>query len=138
MIMIEEDMKQSVRNYYIHNNYEVYPEVRLFSRNIDLIAKKKSKIVSIELKVRNWKKGIQQSYLNLRVANYSYLALPDPIWNRINRRIYVDAFTHGIGLLSVDGTVRQIMRPERSNKIQPLLRLKFLKQLTNTGEHIDV
>ena len=50
-------------------------------------------------------------------------------WERIDRRIFLQSYKHGIGLLSVNGQVNQIMRPVLSKKIQPKLRQQFLRNL---------
>jgi hypothetical protein len=125
----EIQLKPPVLRYLTEQKFTVYDEVRLNTRNIDLIGKKNSEVVSIELKLKDWPRAIAQAYLNLRVSNYSYVALPEQAWSRIDRRIYTQAFEYGIGLLSVDGVTRQIMHPVRSKRIQPNLRKRFLESL---------
>jgi hypothetical protein len=125
----EEELRNPIRSYFADRQYEVFDEVPLFVRKIDVVAKKKSEVVSIELKLHDWKRAISQACLNLRVSNFSYIALPEPSLYRIDTRIYTAAVEHGIGLLSVNGTARQIMRPQRSKKIQPELRKQFLGSL---------
>jgi hypothetical protein len=125
----EEELRKPVRDYFEKKEYEVFDEIALFARNIDVIAKRRNEIVSIELKLRDWKKAINQACLDQRVSNYSFVALPEPVLDRIDRRIYVVSFEQGIGLLSVDGVTRQIMRPRRSERIQPHLRRRFLRSL---------
>lgn len=125
----EEELRKPVREYFENKKFSVFDEVKLFARNIDVVAKKRDEVIAVELKLRDWKKAIDQARLNLRVSNYSFVALPEPVWDRIDRRIYSMSFEHGIGLLSVDGVTRQIMRPERSKRIQPYLRRRFLCSL---------
>lgn len=128
----EEELRKPVRDYFEKKEYVVFDEIALFARNIDVIAKRRNEIVSVELKLREWKKAINQACLNQRVSNYSFVALPEPVWDRIDRRIYAVSFEQGIGLLSVDGVTRQIMRPRRSERIQPHLRRRFLRSLPRT------
>ena len=125
----EEELRKPVHEYFENKNYCTFDEVKLFTRNIDIVAKKLSQVITIELKLRDWKKAISQACLNLRVSNYAYIALPEPFWDRVDRRIYSSALELGIGLLSVDGITRQIMRPAPSKRIQPMLRKNFLKSL---------
>lgn len=127
--MFEENLREPVREYFKNKNYLVFDEPKLFSRGIDIIAKKRSNLIAVELKVGKWKRAIQQAYMDLRISNYAYVALPEAKWERIDRKIFLEAFKHGIGLLSVNGTAYQIMRPVQSNKIQPRLRRQFLKTL---------
>jgi len=125
----EEELRKPVHDYFEKKEYVVFDEIALFTRNIDVIAKRRNEIVSVELKLRDWKKAINQACLNQRVSNYSFVALPEPVWDRIDRRIYAVSFEQGIGLLSVDGVTRQIMRPRHSERIQPHLRRRFLRSL---------
>jgi hypothetical protein len=125
----EEELRKPVHEYFKNKEYALFDEVKLFSRNIDVVAKRRNEVIAVELKLCDWKKAINQACLNQRVSDYSYVALPEPVWNRIDRRIYTISFDHGIGLLSVDGAARQIMRPEHSKRIQPYLRRRFLKGL---------
>jgi len=132
--LVEEDLRQPVRDYFKNKNYSVFNEAKLFSRGIDVIAKRRSRVIAIELKVQKWRRAIQQAYMDLRVSNYAFVALPESKWERIDRRIYCDAYNYGIGLLSVDGDVRQIMRPAPSKRIQPKLRRRFLTNLQKVGQ----
>ena len=125
----EKEMQKPIREYFTERQYSVFDEVRLFSRKIDFVAKRRNQIVTVELKLHDWKRAISQAYLNQRVSDYSFVALPEPLWNRIDRKIYSVSVAYGIGLLSVDGVARQIMRAEHSKRIQPHLRKSFLKDL---------
>lgn len=128
----EEELRKPVHEYFKKKEYIIFDEVKLFSRNIDIVAKRRNDVITVELKLHDWKKAINQACLNQRVSDYSFVALPEPMWNRIDRRIYTLSFEQGIGLLSVDGVARQIMRPERSKRIQPCLRRRFLKNLSRS------
>ena len=132
--ILEEDLRDPVKTYFKNKNYSVFDEARLFSRGIDIIAKRRNNIVAIELKVQKWKRAIQQAYMALRVSNYAFVALPEAKWERIDRTIFHEAYNYGIGLLSVNGDVRQIMRPAPSNNIQPKLRRRFLKNLPKVNQ----
>jgi hypothetical protein len=125
----EKEMHKPIHEYFTERQYSVFDEARLFSRKIDVVAKRRNQVVTVELKLHDWKRAISQAYLNQRVSDYSFVALPEPLWNRIDRRIYSMSVAYGIGLLSVDGVARQIMRAERSRRIQPYLRKTFIKEL---------
>lgn len=125
----EKEMQKPIREYFTERQYSVFDEARLFSRKIDVVAKRRNQVVTVELKLHDWKRAISQAYLNQRVSDYSFVALPEPLWNRIDRKIYSVSVAYGIGLLSVDGVAQQIMRAEHSKRIQPHLRKSFLKDL---------
>lgn len=128
--LLEEELREPVRVYFKTKNYSVFDEAKLFSRGIDVIARQRNNVVAVELKVQKWRRAIQQAYMDLRVSNCAFVALPEMKWERIDRKIFHEAYIYGIGLLSVNGNVKQIMRPVPSNIIQPKLRQRFLKNLS--------
>jgi hypothetical protein len=132
--LLEETLRQPVWDYFNDKNFSVFNEPRLFSRGIDIIAKRRNVVIAVELKVQRWRRALQQAYMDLRVSNYAFVALPESKWERINRKIYLDAYNYGIGLLSVNGDVSQIMRPAPSKRIQPKLRRRFLTNLQKMGQ----
>lgn len=72
-------------------------------------------VVAIEVKVSDWKRGLQQAARNLLFSNKSFLALP----LRTAARIKGDEFAEsvGIGLIGIDdtGALRIVRRGRRGN-----------------------
>ena len=66
----EESLREPVEKFFAEKNYTVYHEVKLLARKIDVVAKRKSQIVAIELKLHDWARALQQAYLNLHVSDY--------------------------------------------------------------------
>lgn len=126
--MRESDLRQPVHQFLEKKGFKVLDERRLFSRKIDIVARKGGDVVAVELKLSNWRDAIEQARLNLRVSDYSYVALQDPL-GRFDSRIFLDAIQNGIGLLSVNGFASETLRPRRSNVIQKKLRRNFLAYL---------
>ena len=56
--LLERDLREPVREYFNAKNYSVFDEARLFARGIDIVAKRRSKIVAVELKVEKWRQII--------------------------------------------------------------------------------
>lgn len=71
-------------------------------------------IVTIEAKVSNWRKAVAQAARNRVFAHRSFIALPDPIAQRVRKDALIRDL--GIGLLAVDedGGVRSLKRARRS------------------------
>ncbi len=126
--MQESDLRQPVHQFFENKGYIVADEIRLFSRRIDVIARKHHDLIAIELKLQDWKNAIEQARLNLRVSDYSYVALQDPL-GRFDPRLFIDVIQNGIGLLSINGVASEAVHPKRSAVIQRNLRRKFLAQL---------
>ena len=125
----EESLREPVEKFFAEKNYTVYHEVKLLARKIDVVAKRKSQIVAIELKLHDWARALQQAYLNLHVSDYSYIALPESLCQHLSPKIYPLAAENGIGLMSVDGMAKEIMTGRHSTMIIPHLRRTFLGQI---------
>jgi hypothetical protein len=125
----EASLRQPIHRYFNALNYSLYDEVRLFARNIDVVAKKGSSLATVELKLHDWTRAMQQAYLNLHVADYSYVALPEDAWSRVSPRLHSLASANGIGLMSVDGEAKLIMRARPSQIIHRNLRKGFLRNI---------
>ncbi len=86
-------------------------------------------VVSVELKINNWKRGFLQALRNLVFSKYSYLALQ---WKR-KRNINIELLKKcGIGLIAVNGEAQVLLEPTPSklfeinkNKIKEILRGKI-------------
>ena len=132
----EDELRNPVRIFFEEKKYSVFDERKLFTRKIDVVAKRRQEIITVELKLRAWRRAIQQACLNLRVSDYAYIALPEDLLSKMDRRLYYDAYINGIGILSVNGIVKQIIPPEKSKKIQSNLRRSFLKYLREEEDKI--
>jgi hypothetical protein len=72
-------------------------------------------IVTIEVKVSNWQRAIDQARRNRLFAHRAFVALPRDVAERVKtQRTFVD---YGIGLLAVHqaGNVTMMRRSRRSN-----------------------
>ncbi len=85
-------------------------------KRIDMVTLRNKKLISIEVKINNWKKALQQAYANLYVFDYSYVA----IWHKTIPNIDTDIFKNlGIGILEVNGSCEEIVRAKRSKLVIP-------------------
>jgi len=75
-MLSEYELVQSVKPFF-KKEYEVFEEVRMFTRSIDLVLKKENSLISIEFKLNNWKKAFEQISDYQIVSDYSYLCIPE-------------------------------------------------------------
>jgi len=125
----ETEIRPHIHSFFEDRGYRVFDEARLFARNIDVVGKRRDEICAVEIKIHDWKRAIEQACLNLRIADYSYVALPESTWARLNKRLYKDVQETGLGVISVDGFAKEVIEPAPSDRVQPLLREKFLTRL---------
>jgi len=60
-----------------------------------------TRIVTVEAKIRDWRKALRQAIANTWFASHSYVLMPA---NRLSRTIFRQAARFGIGVMSYDGT----------------------------------
>ncbi len=128
--MLEKDLRPTVKDFLHDKGYTTFDEPYLLSRRIDIVGINKNcrNIIAVELKLFRWQYALAQAYLNTRVASYSYVALPEEKLNAVQSTEFKEL---GIGLLAVNGYVREVIRASRSKRIQHLLRKKFFDTLSH-------
>ena len=84
-------------------------------RTIDLVTTDRDRTISVEVKVSNWRKAMQQAYANLYVTDYSYMAL----WHKAaDRADKVLCKKLGIGILRVDDSSCSMdLKPRKSRLV---------------------
>lgn len=98
------------------NGLHYKTEVPLFRSKIDLVTinPKNNKVIAIEAKVSNWYRALQQATSYTMCANKVYVAL----WHKYQHRVDPEIFRrYGIGLLSVDETIDEVIPPKESKEI---------------------
>lgn len=121
MTVKEKDMYSAIKNTGPFAKQVFYYEVPIGDwatsrKKIDMVTFKNKKLVSIEVKVSNWRKVLQQAYSNLYVFDYSYVAL----WHKTVPNVDIDIFKNlGIGILEVNGSCKLITEAKKSKMIVP-------------------
>jgi len=89
----------------IGNSFRLYDEWR------DVLPE----VVAIEVKVSDWRRGVQQAARNLLFANKSFLALPLRVAKRVKQDEFAGAV--GLGLIGIDdlGALHVVRRPRKSS-----------------------
>lgn len=85
---------------YLRSENHVTREVRHYEKSIDLVSMgfDCNDLCAVEVKTQNWKKAFQQAFVNLAVAEKSYIAMYSKYVGRVDVGMLKK---HGIGLYSV-------------------------------------
>lgn len=113
---IELTKKVKIKLAHLFNNFEIYEEVGLFNRNIDMLLLSNQTVFSIEFKINDWKKAIKQIDDYMIVSDYSYLCMPQ---RKVSEELTHILSEKGIGLLLYnqdDDYVVEEVSPKVSNK----------------------
>ncbi|MBD3189088.1 MAG: hypothetical protein GF308_00505 [Candidatus Heimdallarchaeota archaeon] len=110
-MVAEKDLYPIIIDHFIQKGFKCYLEVKYYSRKIDIIATKGKIIFAIEAKIANWQKALQQALTCKICANKVYIAM----WHNFIHRIPLNKVKqYGIGLLEIDGNVKEIIKPKKS------------------------
>ena len=85
---------------YLRDDSYVARQVRHYEKTIDIVAMALDgdELCAVEAKTENWKKAFQQAFVNLSVADRSYVAMYSKYAHRVDTEILRE---YGIGLYSV-------------------------------------
>ena len=121
MSIKEIDLYDKIENTGPFANKLFYYEVRIGDwttsrKQIDMVTLKNRRLISIEVKINNWKKALQQAYSNLYVFDYSYVAL----WHKTVPNVDLKIFKElGIGILEVNESCNEVIKAKRSTLVIP-------------------
>ena len=99
--MLEREIVQKVVDSGFLSGRSVFTEIPVgrparSNKRIDIVALEENSnrqpiVIAIEAKIANWRKALQQAFLNLFVAEYSYVAVPEIRLRSIDRDRFFDA-----------------------------------------------
>ena len=122
-MVLEKEMYPQIESFLENEGFNCSREVQFLNRHIDLVGVNDDKIIAIEIKIKDWKKALQQALTCRLCVHETYVAM----WHEFIHRIPVDLFEeYGIGLMSVDGTVNIMNAATKSSIIHSSLLTKLL------------
>ncbi len=133
---LELTQKVRIKLSYIFDDIEIYEEVGLFNRNIDMLLLSEREIIfSIEFKLNNWRKAIEQIEDYMLISDYTYLCMPE---RKISKKLESILIEKGIGLLlynQKEDYIKKEILPKMSHrkidyyKYQIINKIKTHKEL---------
>lgn len=113
MAILEKELIRKVRNQLI-GEYSIFEEVGFLNRSIDMVLlKKKSVLITVEFKIRDWRKAISQIEGHLIAADYSYLCMPK---KSISHDLKSQLKNKGIGLWLYDSSTNELIEALKPRK----------------------
>jgi hypothetical protein len=97
-------MLPAVRKYF-KSQYEQHTmELPFYEHRIDLYgySAQRDSTVAVELKLRNWRRALEQALVYQLCSDYVFIAVPATTAKRVDLE---ELRSHGIGLLAVSGRV---------------------------------
>ena len=116
----EQSLLKPVLRLFPQKRYQRFAEVPFGRKKIDIwcISKEdKDSFVSIELKVKNWRKALWQATINFQIAKESYIAIWHKYLSRIEKHTEL-LDQYGVGLISVGPKSAKIVKNSMSKVIK--------------------
>jgi hypothetical protein len=114
-------------------------QVQINGKKPDIIAYESvsDSLIGIEIKLKDWKKGLYQSYLNKNLVDYSYLCMPNNYYNLINNRMNGEFEKIGIGFMEIYYYNQDIHLKKRAEKniIEKSRKEEIKKQILKEEEN---
>jgi len=143
-IKSEKKLYQLIGNYLYNNKYKVAYEVsvgKFHPRKIDIVGINHKKVVSVEVKLNNFNKTFQQAYTRLFYSDNVLMAFPKKYADYVNKKYINILNNYGIGLLSINSNVNEIIAPKKSQLLIPHRKERLidnfnLKLKSKNGEDV--
>lgn len=116
---------------FLRNGNHVAREVRHYEKRIDVVTMllDGGDLCAVEVKTQNWKKAFQQAFVNLAVADKSYVAMYSKYVHRVDIGMLKE---YGIGLYSVGsawGEVELLEDADRSCYMNKITNRRIKEQI---------
>ena len=128
--MLEKSLYPSLISYLEQENLYIFREIPFFMKHIDVVCVSPDirELTAIEVKVKDWCTGYRQAVHHKIFAENSYLAVSATYAHRVLG--HSDLFENaGIGILEIDGNVRELVKPRSSRDIFPSYRRLIFETL---------
>ena len=132
---MEEEFVNIICEDFKKKGFLTLKHVRIPPREIDIIAFEPTTLVtiSIEVKLRDWKKVVSQSIINEKYSHFNYIAVPSNISEKIPESLIKNA---GLGMIiwnqignSTDLQVKH--QPKKSRRINRVFKRRIYKLFHN-------
>lgn len=109
-------------------------ELAFYEYRIDLygFSRVDAMSLAIELKLKNWRRALQQTIIYQLCADWVFAALPESAVNDVVQSAFAE---HGVGLIGVGdtGRCRQVLVPRQSPDVREWYRKHFVSLVCEAG-----
>ncbi len=124
----EAELVEIVKEYFLKNNFKINTEIQMYSKRIDIVCIDivTQEVYAIEVKLKNWKRAIQQALTYRLCSDYSFIAVPEEIYQNIDMK-FISQYGIGIITITQEGKVN-IKKPAlKSTIIDKNLKFEIFK-----------
>jgi hypothetical protein len=124
----ERDLVGRLRSHFESSGYAVFTEVNFLLRRIDLVCLHESsgEVVSVEAKLRDWRRAVEQAKTCLLCSDEVLIAVPE----ELNARVDMARLQEwGIGLIIVGEGVAKVLDGVRGALMDPVHKSEVIAHL---------
>ncbi len=120
----ERDVEILVKDYFEKKlNFSCISQLVINGKIPDIIGynNKNDTLISIEVKLSDWKKGFYQAFVYKIFVDYSFICMPSPCFSKIKSKVKNDIDKMGIGFLEISNSnnLIQIKKMPKKNNLNP-------------------
>ena len=139
MLRWESELVAITKKYYQDREYLIIDEIPICQNCCDLVAKKDGQITAIEVKLRDWKRVLNQVRCHGQAADYVTISIA---FKNIPKAFKDECIENGYGILHYNWeskTLDNILEPRRQDPWQPIReilnnRIDIFSKEIETGE----
>jgi len=122
-----------VADYLLCNGFKVSTEVIYHGRKpyeIDVVGMRDGQVLSVEVKLRCFRKALQQAMKRLRHSDYVYLGFPMRYASFVIGEYRKAINKFGFGILAIDeDRAYELLPPKHSKQLNTSLKRRFIKDI---------
>jgi hypothetical protein len=118
----------SDKGYY---TYQSFPHSRYSPFEVDVLGFKADleELFMVEVKLCHINKALRQGLNRLPYSDYVSLAFPQAYADYVYNKFRLSLESKGFGLITIDGTAKEIIAPKRSTALKAVYKKSFLREV---------
>lgn len=125
----EREIVVALMNYFSSRGIEACQEVPNMGTSIDFVARRDTRILTIEAKINKWKDALKQCSVHEHIADYIMIAVA---LRAVPHKLYIAARERGYGVLRYDFEKKALslcVRPKVNKRVWAPQKEYFLRQM---------
>ncbi len=135
---LELELTKPVIDYFKQKDYTIKKEIKIGFNIADLVCFKQKEVISVELKLKNWKKAIVQAKNYQLGSDYAYIAFPSMKSHNVLKKAEHILKKEGIGLLVINeknSEVKEVIKPLKSKRKIASITINEIKKRRKKRHH---
>jgi len=114
-----------------YSTYQSFPHSRYSPFEVDVLGFKadSEELFMVEVKLCHINKALRQGLNRLPYSDYVSLAFPQAYADYVYNKFRLSLESKGFGLITIDGTAKEIIPPKRSTSLKAIFKRSLLRDV---------